>query len=137
MIANRRPDFIEKLQTLISQNLILKTLNGIDCITDFDGMAVIQIVNPVTSLVKPTFNDLANMFWTHVLHSREGINAVNVVFDRNFENTNKRKARRSITSSLMRQSACLVFNPITVDNYAAFFNCTPVGRASDSMMAPT
>ena len=40
---------------------------------------------------------------------------------------------------VMRQSACLVFNPITVDNYmyAAFFNCTPVGRASDSMMAPT
>ena len=30
----------------------------------------------------------------------------------------------------MRQSASLVFNPITVDNYAAFFNCTPVGRAS-------
>ena len=38
----------------------------------------------------------------------------------------------------MRQSVlCLVFNPIMVDNYAAFFNCTPVGRASDSMMAPT
>ena len=32
--------------------------------------------------------------------------------------------------NVMRQSACLVFNPITVDNYAAFFNCTPVGRAS-------
>ena len=31
----------------------------------------------------------------------------------------------------MRQSACLVFNPIMVDKYAAFFNCTPVGRASD------
>ena len=39
--------------------------------------------------------------------------------------------------NVMRQSACLVFNPITVDGYAAFFNCTPVGRASDSMMAPT
>ena len=39
--------------------------------------------------------------------------------------------------NLMRQPACLVFNPIMVDNYAAFFNCTPVGRASDSMMAPT
>ena len=25
----------------------------------------------------------------------------------------------------------LSFNPIMVDNYAAFFNCTPVGRASD------
>ena len=39
--------------------------------------------------------------------------------------------------NVMRQSACLVFNPIMVDDYAAFFNCTPVGRASDSMMAPT
>ena len=39
--------------------------------------------------------------------------------------------------NVMRQSACLVYNPIMVDNYAAFFNCTPVGRASDSMMAPT
>ena len=39
--------------------------------------------------------------------------------------------------NVMRQSACLVFNPIMVDNYAAFFNCTPVGRAPDSMMAPT
>ena len=38
---------------------------------------------------------------------------------------------------VMRQSACLVFNPIMVDNNAAFLNCTPVGRVSDSMMAPT
>ena len=33
-------------------------------------------------------------------------------------------------------TACLVFNPIMVDNYAAFFNCTPSRRASDSVMAP-
>ena len=38
---------------------------------------------------------------------------------------------------IMRQSACLVFNPITVNNFASLFNCTPVGRASESMMAPT
>ena len=38
---------------------------------------------------------------------------------------------------VMRQSACLVFNPIMVDNYSAFFNCTPVGQASDSLMAST
>ena len=37
--------------------------------------------------------------------------------------------------NVMRQSACLVINPITVD--ATLFNCTPVDRASDSMMAPT
>ena len=39
--------------------------------------------------------------------------------------------------NVMRHSAFLVFNPITVDSYAAFFNCTLMGRASDSMMAPT
>ena len=38
---------------------------------------------------------------------------------------------------VMRQCACLVFGPITVSNFASLFNCTPVGRASDSMMAPT
>ena len=38
--------------------------------------------------------------------------------------------------NIMRHSACLVFNPITVNNFASLFNCTPVGRASDSMMGP-
>ena len=39
--------------------------------------------------------------------------------------------------NIMRRSACLVFNPITDNNFASLFNCTPVGRASDSMMTPT
>ena len=34
--------------------------------------------------------------------------------------------------NVTRQSACLVFNLITVKNYASLFNCMPVGRASDS-----
>ena len=33
--------------------------------------------------------------------------------------------------NVMRQSACLVINTITVDNFAVLFNCTPVDRASD------
>ena len=37
--------------------------------------------------------------------------------------------------NFMQQSACLVINPITVDNFAALFNCAPVDRAPDSMMA--
>ena len=36
--------------------------------------------------------------------------------------------------NVMRQSACLVINPITVDGCAALFNCTLLDRASDSMM---
>ena len=39
--------------------------------------------------------------------------------------------------NIMRQSACLVVNPITVNNFAFIFNYTPVGWASDSVMAPT
>ena len=39
--------------------------------------------------------------------------------------------------NVMRQSACLVINPITADSFACLFNCTPGGRASDSMMGPT
>ena len=31
--------------------------------------------------------------------------------------------------------ACLVFNPIMVDRYAALFNCTAVVQVSDSMTA--
>ena len=38
---------------------------------------------------------------------------------------------------IMRQSACLVLNPITVYNYGFLFNCTTVGQASDSMTALT
>ena len=39
--------------------------------------------------------------------------------------------------NIMRQSVRLVLNPITVSNFAFLFNCTPVGWASDSVMAPT
>ena len=37
---------------------------------------------------------------------------------------------------VIRQFACLVINQIKVDNFAALY-CTPVDRASDSMMTPT
>ena len=37
----------------------------------------------------------------------------------------------------MRQTACLVFNPIRVESYAALFNCMAVVLASDSMTAST
>ena len=32
--------------------------------------------------------------------------------------------------NVLRQTACLVVNPITVNNFADLFNCTPVGWAS-------
>ena len=36
---------------------------------------------------------------------------------------------------IMRQTACLVVNPIIVDGYASLFNCTMAVWASDSMTA--
>ena len=48
-----------------------------------------------------------------------------------------RHKRIGYALNVMRQSECLVINPIMVDNFAALFNCTPMDRALDSMMAPT
>ena len=39
--------------------------------------------------------------------------------------------------NVLKQTACLVINPITVGNFAFLFNCMPVGRTSDSMTVPT
>ena len=36
---------------------------------------------------------------------------------------------------MMRQTACLVFNPIIFEGYAALISCTAVVQASDSMPA--
>ena len=40
------------------------------------------------------------------------------------------------TINVLQQTACFVVNPIAVSNFAFLFNCTPVGRTSDSMMVP-
>ena len=57
-------------------------------------------------------------------------------FSDQFRKIIMRYKRIGYNLNVMRQSAFLVINPITVDGYAALFNCTPVDRASVSMMAP-
>ena len=47
-----------------------------------------------------------------------------------------RHKRTCYDLNVMRQSAYLVINTITVANFAALFNCTPVDRASDSYDGP-
>ena len=39
--------------------------------------------------------------------------------------------------NVLQQTACLVVNPIMVGHFAFLFNCTLVGRTSDSMMGLT
>ena len=57
-------------------------------------------------------------------------------FSDQFQKIIIRHKRTGYDLNIMQQFTYLVINPITVDKFAALFNCTPVDRASDSMMAP-
>ena len=55
-------------------------------------------------------------------------------FSDQFEKLIMRYKCRGYNVDVMRQSACLVVNPITVNIFSVLFNCVPVGRGSDSMI---
>ena len=56
-------------------------------------------------------------------------------FSEQFRKLINRYKRIGYSLNIMRQTACLVVNPIIVDGYASLFNCTTAVRASDSMTA--
>ena len=61
-----------------------------------------------------------------------------IIGNPNFSNLSKRivnRLKRAGYSLDMRQTACLVFNPIMVEGYSALFSCTAVVQVSDSMTA--
>ena len=58
-------------------------------------------------------------------------------FSDQFQKIVKRYIRVGNSLDIMRQSACLVLNPIMAYSYGFLFNCTTVGQASDSMTALT
>ena len=62
-----------------------------------------------------------------------------IIGNPNFSNLFKRIVNRfkraGYTLDIMRQTACLVSNPIMVEGYAALFSCTAVVQASESMTA--
>ena len=58
-------------------------------------------------------------------------------FSDQFKNIVKRYIRVGYNLDIMRQSACLVLNPITVYSSGFLFNCATVCQASDPMTALT
>ena len=56
-------------------------------------------------------------------------------FSDQFKKIVKRYIKLGYNLDVMRQSACLVLNSITVHSYDFLFACTTVGQASDSMRA--
>ena len=83
-----------------------------------------------------TFECVLNEFYGDLVYKFKKIRGMTDFSDQ-FRKITMRYKRIGYNLNVMRQSASLVNNPITVDSYAALFNCTPVDRASDSMMAPT
>ena len=52
-------------------------------------------------------------------------------FPYHFKKINVRYKKIGYNIDVLRQTACLVVNPIKVNSFAYLFNCTTVGRASD------
>ena len=58
-------------------------------------------------------------------------------FSDQFKKIIKHNIKVEYNLDVIRQSACLVLNPIMVSSYVFLFNCMTVGQASDSMTALT
>ena len=52
----------------------------------------------------------------------------NPIFSDLFKRIVNHFKRAGFTLNIMRQTACLVFNPVTVEGYPALFSCTAVVR---------
>ena len=61
----------------------------------------------------------------------------NLLYSEQFRKHINCNKRMGYNPYVMRQNACLVINPTSVDSYVSLFNCTTAGRASDSMTAST
>ena len=56
---------------------------------------------------------------------------LNFMFPYHFKKIIVRYIKIGYNIDVLRQTACLVVNPIKINNYAYLFDCTTVGRASD------
>ena len=53
------------------------------------------------------------------------------VFSYHFKKIIVRYIKIGYNIDVLRQTACLIVNPINVNSFAYLFNCTTLGRASD------
>ena len=59
-----------------------------------------------------------------------------IIFQRSSLKIISRYKKIGYNIKVLQQTASMVVNPIMVGNFA-FYNCTPIGRTSDSMRVPT
>ena len=72
MISPTKSDFMHKLEEKVAEEITI-TVENVGCML-FDGMAVIQILQPETS--KKTYRDMTNMFWKYIMSNSKGVKRV-------------------------------------------------------------
>ena len=95
-------------------------------------MAETDVHAPCTDGHVPGTCPVRTMLWKHSTLSLKFAHFQNKSWHQNGINN----VHFNINMNVMRHTACLVVNPVTVENFAVLFNCMPAGRTSDLMMAP-
>ena len=72
MGTTKKAEILEKLKGLTEPETVLMTVKAVDSIV-FDVMAFIKMLPVPTSATKPTYDDMAPLYWKHVLCLSEGI----------------------------------------------------------------
>ena len=108
---------------LISRGFLAFSLSTYDFSTLYTTFPHNLIKENLTELIEQTFNRESSLYLAY--------------FSAQFIKIISHYKKIGYNINVLQQTACLVVNPITVGNFAFLFNCTPVGRTSDSMMVPT
>ena len=92
MGTTKKSELLEKLEGLTEPETVLGIVKDVDSIV-FDGMAIIKMLPVPTSAAIPTYDDMASLFWKHVLCVSESIPVVHVMFDKYLANILKTQTR--------------------------------------------
>ena len=98
-----------------------KLVNESDCIQQYK-VDVWKLSNKEKSCPSEFYGDLVYKF-------RKIIGKID--FPYHFKKIVVRYKKIGYNINVMRQTACLVVNPVKVNSFAYLFNCTTVGRTSD------
>ena len=103
---------------------------------NFIDDTIIWFLNSKLDLNLSCAKDFRNLFYGDLMYKLKKIVSSNN-FSAQFIKIISHYKKIGYNINVLQQTACLVVNPITVGNFPFLFNCTPVGRTSDSMMVPT
>ena len=116
MVTTKKSDFLEKLEKLIQPESVVRTVSEKDTFV-FDGMAIIQMLQASASVAKPTYNDMASLFWKYILSASRGVQNIHVVFDRYIENSLKLQTREKRGEDLSRSTPAHIQGKMNIPDW--------------------